>query len=408
MSHPPRFSVIIPVFNQWELTKNCLHSLKACTPDGSCEVLVVDNGSTDATRHELAPLGQSLFGASFRAIRFPENKNFGPACNAGAHAARSPLVLFLNNDTLLTPGWSAPLLAALDADSRLGAVGPLLLYDNDTVQHLGVAFSIRSVKHLYRSFPAGHPLVSRRRHFQVLTGAALLMPKNLFLDLGGFYPEYRNGFEDIDLCLHLCRQGRLLSCIPESVVYHLESRTPGRRAHDAGNIRILQQRCGAFFKADLHILGQSDGLEAFVDDFFDIALRMPAETGQELLRQVEGKELEAWTEVMRNEPLWCLGRDVLAQGLEQSGLWHEALPLRKEAAALHGTEAGYQRLLRAAVKTRDDELRRQAEENIRAIRLLKEDRREARDAVARALTLANRAMDAELEAMFMEKLRSLG
>jgi len=74
------------------------------------EIIVVDNGSTDATASDLEPLGRSLFGELFRPIRLPENKGFAVASNLGAAQARAGRLLFLNNDTLVTPGWLPPLL----------------------------------------------------------------------------------------------------------------------------------------------------------------------------------------------------------------------------------------------------------------------------------------------------------
>ena len=103
-------SVIIPVFNNWELTRQCLSSLAENSP-ADLEVIVVDNGSTDETATGLEPLGQTLFEKHFRRIRFEENRNFAPACNAGAQAAHSEFLFFLNNDTIIRPGWLPPLLA---------------------------------------------------------------------------------------------------------------------------------------------------------------------------------------------------------------------------------------------------------------------------------------------------------
>ena len=104
----PAFSVIIPVYGRWDLTRACLVSLRDHSCDQAYEVIVVDNASTDDTATELAPLGRSLFGEAFSVLRFTENKNFGPACNAGAAKARAPLLFFLNNDTLMTPDWAPP------------------------------------------------------------------------------------------------------------------------------------------------------------------------------------------------------------------------------------------------------------------------------------------------------------
>ena len=120
----PAFSVVIPVFNNWELTRACLQSLREHTSGIDVEVVVADNASSDATARELLPLGEALFHGRFQRLRFEKNRNFGPACNAGARAATAPFVFFLNNDTLPTPNWSAPLLEAFQADDSLGAVAP--------------------------------------------------------------------------------------------------------------------------------------------------------------------------------------------------------------------------------------------------------------------------------------------
>ena len=114
----PLLSVVIPVYDQFPLTRDCLLSLREHTPRTDIEIIVVDNGSSDATANELEPLGDSLFAERFHAIRLDENRNFGPACNLGANAARGELLFFLNNDSILTSGWLEPLLAALAKRAR--------------------------------------------------------------------------------------------------------------------------------------------------------------------------------------------------------------------------------------------------------------------------------------------------
>ena len=121
-------SVIIPIFNCWELTRACLSSLRRHTLGDYLEVIAVDNHSSDLTATELGPLGKGLFGDNFHLLRQERNLGFAAACNLGAGGARAPYLFFLNNDTLLTPNWSAPLLSTLRESSRLGAIGPLLLY----------------------------------------------------------------------------------------------------------------------------------------------------------------------------------------------------------------------------------------------------------------------------------------
>jgi GT2 family glycosyltransferase len=355
MPASPGVSVIIPVFNGWDLTRACLLSLREHTSDTDYEVVVADNGSADATSTELEPLGGALFGEAFRLLRFPENVHFGPACNAGARAASAPLVFFLNNDTLLTPGWLPPLLRALDDDPALGAVGPLLLYPDNRVQHLGIAFTLDRILHLYRDFPADHPAVRRGRKLQALTAAALLLPKKTFFDAGAFCEEYRNGFEDVDLCLRICSKLKLgLTCIPESVVIHLEGSSAGRHDREESNGALLRRRCGDMFSPDLHLLCLRDGFEPFVGDDYDICLRMTTADEKTLNAEAAGRDVAFRYALTRRHPLWAGGRAGLIADLEKAGkgkdaalLFHELIMLRmtaeisKEAAlfaARHGKE----------------------------------------------------------------------
>ena len=362
MNVPPVFSVIIPVYNNWSLTAACLRSLCEYSPEYAYEVIIADNGSTDDTARELPVLGRSLFGERFHYIRFEENRNFGPACNAGAARAKAPLLFFLNNDTLLTQGWAPPLVRALHEDSRLGAAGPLLLYEDNTVQHLGIAFDVSGVEHLYRSFHRTHSVTAKRRRLQALTGAALMLPADIFNSLGGFHEAYMNGFEDIDLCLHIHATGKKLSCIAESVIYHLESRTPGRKDSDAGNARLLFQRCGHLYVPDKHILGLKDGFEPFINDAYSIGLGLKQEEAEALGREAAGGSPEAWYALTRANPFWVEGREYLADLFERRGQKKDALFFLMENALLERRIASCARFLKAAALAREPDMLQFAED----------------------------------------------
>ena len=112
---PGLTSVIIPVFNRWELTKACLESLKRHTVL-PFEIIVVDNGSTDKTPRRLGH-------TSARVITNQENLGFPKAVNQGLAASRGEFVCILNNDTQVTTGWLEALLTALDIPGT-GLVGP--------------------------------------------------------------------------------------------------------------------------------------------------------------------------------------------------------------------------------------------------------------------------------------------
>ena len=359
----PAFSVVIPVLNNWAFTEKCLRGLAENTPEYEYEVIVADNASSDATVTDLVPLGEALFGRRFQRLRFEENRNFGPACNAGARAAKAPLLFFLNNDTLPTSGWAPPLIQALEQDAGLGAVGPLLLYPDDTVQHLGVAFSHVSVGHLYQRFPRAHPVVGKTRVLQALTAAALLLPKEPFLELGGFYEGFRNGFEDVDLCLRLVRAGgKKLSCIPRSVIYHFESRTPGRKRHETENSRLLRDRCFRLFTPDKHRHGSRDGFLPFINDFLEIGLRLREEDEEALAKQTrEASWPEVFTLVTRH-PLWVGGRQRIAAALDREGQFEQSLVFYTQVAGILGSSDSCRVLLQAAARAGNEEVLSEAKE----------------------------------------------
>lgn len=259
-------SIVIPLYGQWPLTEGCLRSLAASTQDvPDLEVLAVDNGAAafPADGVSCASLGRTLFGARFRYLPQPENRNFAGACNIGARTAQGRWLCFLNNDTTQQPGWLGRLLDALSSpDEPPDAVSPLLLYPAGAdgparVQHLGVTVGpTMRLTHLYEHFPAGHRVTRRARRFHILSGAALALERERFLAVGAFDEAFRNGFEDVELCQRLARlpggEPRL-ACVPEAVVWHLCGQTPGRNAHEEHNRAVLAER-GAhdFFRPDLH------------------------------------------------------------------------------------------------------------------------------------------------------------
>ncbi|MBQ7738402.1 MAG: glycosyltransferase family 2 protein [Desulfovibrionaceae bacterium] len=344
-SDPGLFSVIIPVFNKWNLTKQCLESLKKETVGVAYEVIVVDNGSSDETKENLDSLGHALFGANFTSIHLPTNRNFGPACNLGAANAQTPYLFFLNNDTLLTKNWYQPLINLLDRDPSIGAVGPVLLYPDKTIQHAGIVFSMTGPIHIYRYFPVNHPILAHEKTFQALTAAALMLRRDLFLKLGGFYEEYKNGFEDVDLCLQIRSQGLKLICTPKATIFHLESQTEGRHEDHKINGMILKKRCGQMYHVDLHMQGLKDGLEPFVDDTLDLSLRLPDAEEKRLLASTENMPISYWQELITNNPLCVSVRKHIARLAEEQNDRRLAMAMASEIALAEKTKANYLKLL---------------------------------------------------------------
>lgn len=237
--HRFEVSIIIPVFNKVDLTRQCLTALAQVTQGVDYEVIVVDNHSTDGTVDFLTTLGGDV-----QVISNPDNLGFAKACNQGARAARGRHLLFLNNDTIPLPGWLPAMLQEFEASSDVAVVGSKLLYEDGTVQHAGVAFSRIwfTPYHIYGGMPADSACVNHRRELQCVTAACMLVRREAFEQAGGFDEGYCNGFEDVDFCLKIREQGRPVVYQPQSVLYHLESQTPGRKDHDRANAKRLLER----------------------------------------------------------------------------------------------------------------------------------------------------------------------
>ncbi len=299
------------MYNQWEYTLVCLQSLKENTPREDVQVIVVDNGSSDETPAQCPSLGRGLFGPRFEYIRLEENINFGPGCNLGASYAHAEFLFFLNNDTKCTPGWLEPLLNAFNG--KTGAVGPLLLYpESNLVQHLGISFTpTNNLVHLHHCIPGASPLAQKQRKVQALTAAALLIPANIFARFGGFHEEYKNGYEDIDLCLSLGREGYKLKCIPESRIYHYTSKTAGRFDRDEENSRKFMHRAVDLVVADTHVHARKDGLRIGFNELLQLYYRLDEAKNRELFVWAENEEAGEVLKTLVRHPYWEEGYNLV-------------------------------------------------------------------------------------------------
>lgn len=229
----PRCSVIIPVFNNSSITKQCLDAIPA-TSGCDLEVIVVDDASTDATPKLLVQYRGRL-----RVITHKGNEGFAKSCNDGAASATGKFLVFLNNDTIPQPGWLDALVEYANANPAAAVVGAKLLYPDDTIQHAGMAIcEQRHAIHIYKGFPRHHDAVNKSRQYPVVTGACMLVRRELFEKANGFNTAYRNGHEDADLCLRLREAGHEVHYCHRSELYHMESCT--RHLNSADEQRNLQ------------------------------------------------------------------------------------------------------------------------------------------------------------------------
>ncbi len=235
-----KVSFVIPVFNELELTKECLRTLRSTIGQLDCEIIVVDDGSDASTKDGLRNCADERTSI----LELPENRGYGHANNQGAMNANGQLLFFLNNDLELQSGWLEPMLAAFDRIPDLGLLGNIQLNaKTGAIDHSGCYADHKTVlqhkripnRRLLRS-----PAYSR---FQFVTAACCAIRRDLFLRAGGFDETFVNGCEDYDLCFRLQRLGKHAYVANQSIVRHHVSATRGRASESQErNFRILQRR----------------------------------------------------------------------------------------------------------------------------------------------------------------------
>ena len=234
-------AVVVPSWNSERLLSRCLESVHA--QNGSVELLIVDNGSEDGS---VAYLERE----EIPHVRLPRNTGFAAAVNLGVSCTRAPAILVLNADTVLEPGCVARLLEALDADPRLGGVQPRILQlDGEATRDASDARIYSAGQALTpdgraieegAGEPQTPPHLARREIFGVC-GAACLLRRELFADLGGYDESYFAFYEDVDLNVRARVAGWRFEYVPEAVVWHVgnASWSAGFDSPTAENARLV-------------------------------------------------------------------------------------------------------------------------------------------------------------------------
>lgn len=229
-------SIIIVNWNAGELLRRAVESVVASPPSLAYEVVVVDNASTDESLALLRESGAaSALGGRLRVVINAENRGFGRANNQAFALTRAPLLLLLNPDTEVTRGSVDRLAETLRSDARAGAVGPKLLNADGSVQvsvwrNPPAAWEmLLTASRLHKLLPrrlrgelllAEHWDYSRRRAVEMLSGAAMLLRREVIDEVGGFDERFHMYGEDNEWCLRMRRAGWKLLFEPEAVVKH--------------------------------------------------------------------------------------------------------------------------------------------------------------------------------------------
>lgn len=219
----PDVSVIIPAHNHFKVTYSCLCSLLLAHNNASFEVILVDDGSSDETARI------EDFVSGIKVVRNEQPLRFIRACNAGVERAKGRYVALLNNDTEVTNGWLDALIGGLEKLPGVGLVGAKLLYPDGRLQDAGGIVWRGGVPWNYgRGANPWAPEFCYARQVDYLCGAALMLPRQLWHEVGGLShylePMY---FEDADLAFKIREAGYQTWFVPSAIVYHKEGCTSG-------------------------------------------------------------------------------------------------------------------------------------------------------------------------------------
>ncbi|HBK06729.1 MAG TPA: glycosyl hydrolase family 1 [Acetobacteraceae bacterium] len=221
LAEQPLVSLIIPTFGQVPFTLRCLASIARNSGPLPIETIVIDDAA-GATELDLV--------RGIRLVRNDTNLGFLHSCNKAAALAKGRYLCFLNNDTQVLENWLEPMVALFRQRPDTGAVGAKLLYPDGRLQEAGgIIWQDASGWNFGRLEDPAKPAYNYVREVDYCSGAALMVQRETFAELGGFDPRYAPAYyEDTDLCFRLRRIGLKTLYQPAARVIHYEGISHGR------------------------------------------------------------------------------------------------------------------------------------------------------------------------------------
>lgn len=233
----PEAAVIVPLYRRVDFLE---HQLAQFVHDPDLReaelVYVLDSPELALQLKQSSVQLHRLYGIPFRVVVLERNSGFAAANNCGAMVSTAPLLLFLNSDILPDkPGWLKAMVDFYRSRTGIGALGPKLLYEDDSLQHAGMYFlrpddtalaGLWANMHYFKGLHGNLPAANVTRPVPALTGACLMVARDLFNTIGGFQNIYVQGdHEDSDLCLRLIEMGLENWYLPDVELYHLEAQS---------------------------------------------------------------------------------------------------------------------------------------------------------------------------------------
>jgi O-antigen biosynthesis protein len=244
----PAISIVVPVHNALAHTLACLKSVLVQDTAHGMEILVADDTSMDATAAAMTAIGGAV-----RLVKQPTNLGFVRNCNAAAAQARGQVIIFLNNDTVVLPGWLDELTAPLLIRRDVGLTCSKLLNADGTLQEAGGIFWNDGSAWNYGrgADPRAYPF-NFVRDTDYGSGAAIAIPATLWRELGGFDDQFAPAYcEDADVAFAARAKGYKTLYIPTAEVIHHEGVSHGRdtsagiKAYQVENLKKLKAKWAA-------------------------------------------------------------------------------------------------------------------------------------------------------------------
>ncbi len=241
-----KVSIIIPTRDLGEVLDRCLESIFTQSTYPNYEVILIDNGSVEDQTYKIIEHWKKKEKYRFKCYSLDIPFNYSKINNYGVSQASGDYLLFLNNDTeVITPDWIEAMVEQVQRPS-IGAVGALLLYPDDTIQHAGVVMGLGGVAgHSYYKMPSEIPGYFGNllgiNNVSAVTAACLMCRREVFESIGGFDEELAIAYNDIDFCLKIRQQGYHNIFLSHVILYHHESKSRKHYQKSPEKKKILKQ-----------------------------------------------------------------------------------------------------------------------------------------------------------------------
>lgn len=222
-SNNPLVSIVIPVYNQYEYTIACINSVIEAVDGIDVEIIIADDNSSDETK-TIDEIKDLLVIHNIKNLGFLRN------CNNATKIAKGKYVLFLNNDTVVKKEWLSSLIDLIESDKSIGLVGSKFIYPDGVLQEAGgILWSDGSAWNYGRGKNPNLPEFNYVKDVDYISGASIMIPLNLFRELGGFDERYVPAYcEDSDLAFTIKKAGYRVVYQPKSEVIHFEGISNGK------------------------------------------------------------------------------------------------------------------------------------------------------------------------------------